>query len=129
MASRILKAALSVAPVCGSVPIAGNVASLAICGYDSSTIVFTRHGSQILSLLYHPRRRKTSPRWRDPDRVGINSLAGTDSEARRAFVMKWKAHLVSVGSVTGGAESLGELELGVSGSMLCLVSLEIEKQE
>src|SRR5260370_6694199 len=85
MASRILKAALSVAPVCGSVPIAGNVASLAICGYDSSTIVFTRHGSQILSLLYHPRRRKTSPRWRDPDRVGINSLAGTDSEARRGI--------------------------------------------
>src|SRR5258708_36169842 len=100
MASRILKAALSVAPVCGSVPIAGNVASLAICGYDSSTIVFTRHGLQILSLLYHQRRIKTSPRWRDPDRVGINYLVATDSEGRRAFVMNSKALLVSVGSVT-----------------------------
>src|SRR5260370_33237386 len=30
MVSRMLKAALSVAPVCGSVPIAGNVVSLAI---------------------------------------------------------------------------------------------------
>jgi len=43
--------------------------------------------------------------------------------------MERKAHWVSIGSVTGGGESLGELELGVSGFMVCLVSLEMEKQE
>jgi hypothetical protein len=41
--------------------------------------------------------------------------------------MERKAHWVSIGSVTGGGESLGELELGVSGFMVCLVSLEMEK--